>query len=86
MGITLLNVGFEEETNGGPRYQPSDEMVGEGGEANWTQSCSLKPCNSALLAVLGVPEADQWCAVLQVFYEGQYRGAYPAHCPKEAEG
>ena len=30
MGITLLNVGSEEETNGGPEYQPSDEMVGEG--------------------------------------------------------
>ena len=56
VGITLLNVGSEEETNGGPRYQPSDEMVGEGGEASWTQVCSLKPHNSALLAALGVPK------------------------------
>ena len=57
---------LEEETNGGPRYQPSDEVAGEGSKASWIQICSLKPCNPALMAVLGVPEIDWWCAVPQV--------------------
>ena len=58
MGITILNVGFEEETNRGPRYWPSDEVVGQGSEVSWAQNCSLKPNNPALLAVLGVPKTD----------------------------
>ena len=86
MVIDILNAGFKEEANGGPRYQPSIKVVGERGKASWTRRCSLKSHNSALLAVLGILENYLWCTVPNILQKGWYRGAYTAHCPKEAEG